>query len=471
MSSIDAAAIVQKIQSINAIKADFRQAKDRRNAFERVLRDYYEHLRISQSPPQEYIAQALPALYGALNTPELVDQQLLIDFISAIIRYVENAGLGYTFSKAFMDKAISVYCQAGFSPLELYHEKASLLRLNQLESAEREQALLEARRYAEATDNAETLLRTLLSCAVYYTEVSQYQKALQVCQECQELIEHYKELQKYKAKLLAFVGMNYTPLFKYQLAKSYLLQAKTLLDAERDKMEDVGQDDDIWVSTMETIHHYLGRIAEAEGHVQEAMRYYVEDYRYLHMFVQEPRARVAFYNLRLGELLISASLIEQARDHLRLSQEIFDAIQYSSSGRLQVSLAWAALYSKKGNYIWARDYLITARQETQSRQFLRGELWCLVKLFWLELGHFHLLRAIATFIQALGTWRHGELRRNEGFRLFGYYLLQVLSTPFKLLRRTPHTVMGAGAFNVALTACTCPLHQPASGIEERTDHK
>src|ERR1051326_8460702 len=155
MSNIDAAAIVQKIQSINAIKADFRQAKDRRNAFERVLRDYYEHFCISQPPSQEYIAQALPALYGALNTPELVDQQLLINFISAIIRFVENAGLGYTFSKAFMDKAISVYCQAGFSPIELYQEKASLLRLNQLESTEREQALLAARRYAEDTDNAE----------------------------------------------------------------------------------------------------------------------------------------------------------------------------------------------------------------------------------------------------------------------------------------------------------------------------
>ncbi len=95
----------------------------------------------------------------------------------------------------------------------------------------------------------------------------------------------------------------------------------------------------------------------------------------------------------------------------------------------------------------------------RNKHFPRGELWCLVKLFWLELGHFHLYRAIATFIQALGTWRHGELRRNEGFRLFGHYLLQVLSTPFKLLKHTPHTVMGAGTLNAALTTCICPLHQ------------
>ena len=221
---------------------------------------------------------------------------------------------------------------------------------------------------------------------------------------------------------------------------------------------------------METIHHYLGRIAEGEGYVEEAMRYYIEECRYLQMFAQEPRGRFAFYHLRLGELLISASLVEQARDHLLLSQEIFDAIQFSSSGRLQVSLAWAALYSKEGNYARARDYLLAAREETQNKHFSRGELLCLVKLFWLELGHFHLYHAIVTFIQALGTWRHGELRRSGGTRLFGHYLLQVLSTPFKLLQRTPHTVMGAGTFNASLTTCTCPLHQlPASPTFQRTE--
>src|SRR6266566_7966877 len=282
MVSIDDATIEQKIQNIGATKADFRQAKDRRNAFERVLRDYYDRMCTSQSPSQEDIAQSLHALYGALNTPELVDQQLLINFISVITRFVENAGVGYAFSKAFMDKAISVYRLAGFSPIELYQEKADLLRLNQMESAEREQALMEAKTYAEATNNAETLLKVLLSCAVYYTEVSHYQKALQVCQECEQLIQRHSHLQKYKPKLLTFFGMNYTPLFKYQPAKSYLLRAKALLDAEP-------AHNDIWVSSMDTIHHYLGRIAEGEGHMQEAMQYYVEGYRYLQMFAHEPR--------------------------------------------------------------------------------------------------------------------------------------------------------------------------------------
>ena len=298
----------------------------------------------------------------------------------------------------------------------------------------------------------------LLSCAVYYTEVSHYQKALQACQECEQLIQRHSQLQKYQPMLFTFFAMNYTPLFKYQLAKSYLLQAKVLLDALRDK-GDEAEGEDIWVSPMETTHHYLGRIAEAEGHVQEAMSYYVEAYRYLRMFAQEPRSRLGFYHLRLGEVLLSASLIEQARDHLLLSQEIFDGIQFSSSGRLQVSLAWAVLYSKEGNYARAREYILAARKEARNKHFPRGELLCMVRLFWLELGHVHLYRATAAFIQALGTWHQGELRRNEGFRLFGHYLLQVLSTPFKWFKRTPHTVMGAGTLNARLDTCICPLHQ------------
>lgn len=454
MVSIDNAALEQKIQSIQTTKADFRQAKDRRNAFERVLRDYYNRLRTSQTPSQADIAQSLHALYGALNTPELVDQQLLINFISVITRFVENAGVGYAFSKAFMDKAIHVYREAGFSPIELYEEKANLLRLDQMESVEREQALMEARRYAEASSDAETLLKVLLTCAVYYTEVSHYQKALQACQEGEQLIQRHSYLQKYQPEVLTLLAMNYTPLFRYQLAKRCLLQAKALLDTDgRD------EDHDIWVNALDTIHHYLGRIAEGEGHVQEAMRYYVEEYRYLQMFAQEPRARLAFYHLRLCELLTSSSLLEPARDHLMLSQEIFDAIQFSSSGRLQVSLAWATLYNKEGNYARAREFILDAKEEARNKHFPRGELWCLVKLFWLEFSHIHLYRAAVTFLQALLTWRHGELGRNEGYRLFGHYLVQVLSTPFKWLRRAPHTVMGAGTLNARLDACHCYLHR------------
>jgi hypothetical protein len=36
---------------------------------------------------------------------------------------------------------------------------------------------------------------------------------------------------------------------------------------------DEAENHEIWVSSMDTIYHYLGRIAEGEGHVQEAMKW------------------------------------------------------------------------------------------------------------------------------------------------------------------------------------------------------
>src|SRR5713226_8337841 len=117
MFSIEDSAIEQKIQRIGTIKAGCQQNKDRHYAIESVLRDHYEHLHSDQSPTQGYIAQSLNALHVAMNEPELVDQQLLINFISEIVRFVENVGLGFAFSKAFMDRAIAVYRQAGYSPI------------------------------------------------------------------------------------------------------------------------------------------------------------------------------------------------------------------------------------------------------------------------------------------------------------------------------------------------------------------
>jgi hypothetical protein len=75
----------------------------------------------------------------------------------------------------------------------------------------------------------------------------------------------------------------------------------------------------------------------------------------------------------LGKTAIAYEAVaryKEAHDHLLLSQEIFDTIQFSSSGRLQVSLAWAALYSKEGNCARAREFILvfwihyTALRET-----------------------------------------------------------------------------------------------------------
>lgn len=458
-------AIEHKIRGIGARKEGYRRLDDRRKAFERVVRDHYQQLHNVQSSTQEYVAQSLFVLQGALKQPGLVEQNLLIDYIAEIIRFVENVGLGLEFSKEFMDKTIDIYRRAQYPLIDLYLSKAKLLRIDRSESPEREMTFQEARTYAETTNDKEGLLKVLIDFAAYYTEVSRYDESICLCQECEKLIQEDSKLQDYAPKLMLYFGMNYTPLFNYKLARNYLIQARKLL--EQSQMHQSGRANGyIREEALVGAIHYLGRIAEAEGNVQEAMNYYVEDLTHRQTYLPEDLSGIAYAHLRIGDLLLSCSksLSVQAYDHILSSQEIFDKIQHSSAGRVQVSLSWGAVYSRKGDYKRAREYIIAAREETRKKRFYRGELLCSVKLFWLELGHFHIHRAIYTLFQAMRTWRTGELRRNKGLRLFALYFFQVVSTPLKSLSKSSHTVLGAGSLNAPLLQCICPMHR--SSIED-----
>ena len=337
---------VQDIQdTIRQTRTGYRMFPGKSRSFEMVLRDYYGKLHASQSPTRDFIEKSFTALSGALNQPGLVDQTLLINYIAEIVRFVENVGLGFEFGREFIDRAIDVYRQANSPLIDLYLAKASFLGLDRLENPEREITLLEARRYAETTNDIEGLLRVLIRLAEYYTEVSLYEKSLQACREGEALIlsDTDQRLQRYYPRVVTNFGMNYTTLFNYNLAEQYLLKAKELLEQSLKEQDEYALSR--WFLTnryMATVLHYLGRIAEAKGKLEEAMTAYVQGQGFQDLCPEEVSAN-AFYHLRLGELLIAASLLEQASDHIRISQKMFDDIQSLSSGKVQVGLAWASI--------------------------------------------------------------------------------------------------------------------------------
>ena len=75
--------MVQEIKNkISEMKAGFRQSSTRRRAFETALRDHYENLRELRSSTRSDIEKSLPILSTALNEPGLVDQSLVIAYIS-----------------------------------------------------------------------------------------------------------------------------------------------------------------------------------------------------------------------------------------------------------------------------------------------------------------------------------------------------------------------------------------------------
>jgi tetratricopeptide (TPR) repeat protein len=450
--NFDSSRIQEEIQEA---KASFRKYSS--GAFERVLSDYYKNLRNAKTSSQEFIANSLTALQGALNQPELIDQVLLIGYISELVRFVENAGFGLEFGKEFIDRAIDVYSIAGYSLIDLYLAKARFLRLDRLENPTREMALKDAEAYAQNSQIKEDLVKVLIALTEYYTDISRYDISIRICEDCENIIKDDKQLSIYYPKLMINLGINYYyHLLDYKMAENYLLKAKENL--EMSNIEEGEQISD-WSnkSNLAICLHYLGRVAEAKGNLLGAMNYYIEGEKYQQM-CPEDLSETAFFHLRLGELLTSAKLLNQARDHIQKSQEIFDKIQYESSGRIQVALAWASIYNKEGNYKRAREYMIAAREDARQKKFPRGELLCLVKLFWLDIKYFRIHRAIYTFFESMKTLYSGELERNHGLRLIGKYVLQVVLTPLKLLEHSPHTILGTATFNSSISSCTCPIH-------------
>ena len=466
METTTQAYLEQKFERIQTVKQQLQSLENRQRAFQRFLYERYTQLQQAQSSTEDYIATSFTALYSVLQQPELVERTFLVSYVSEIMRLVENAGLGFQFGKVFIDRVIEVYRKAGYSLMDLYLAKANFLRLDKIEDVEREAAFLAARHEAEQSEDRSSLVRVLMRLAEYYTEVSQYKKSLDACYECECVIESdgskEEDLHRYMPRVQTNIGMNYTSLFRYEMARRHFLQAKSLLEQDPMTLQGEQREQSIYPGkrTMATILHYLGRIAEATGNLQEAIAFYVEGDRYQQMCPRELSAS-AFYHLRLGELLTSAHLLEQARYHIRISQTMFDDIDFSSSGRVLVGLAWASIYSQEGKYTEAKRSIQLAQKEAKEKKYPRGELLCYVKLFWLELWYRHMLLAVYTLLEAMIVASRGELRRG-GLSVLKWYLSQVLLTPIKLLQHSPHSVMGAKTFHVPLTGCGCPVHREVS---------
>lgn len=440
-------------QRISRIRRGFQRANDRRVAFERVLRDHYEHLRSSETVTREYVEKSLVALHGALNQPELVEQQLLIDYIAEVVRCVGNVGLGYEFGEAFVDRAIEVYRQAEYSLTSLYLVKAHFLPFDEIEHPDRERLFLEAKHYAQEHGEQEGLARVLLEMSEYYTTTSHYQKALTACKECEHLIKANSQLQKYSSSVLANLGINYFSLLDLNHASFYLLQAYQLLTEEITAQSERG-DPHFGKRVLATVLHYLGRVAEMKGELRSALQYYVEGHRYQQMAAENPDA-IAFYHLRMGELLTSASLFDQAREHLEKSQEMINDIVIVGTARIQLRLAWAVIYNHEGDYRRARECIQGALDEARQKQTSRVELYCLLKLFRLEIRHMHLQRALYATYQIAKTLRDGELSRN------GAFLPARLLVSLKFVWRSAYLFLKDTNHKPSLQTCTCPIHQPA----------
>ncbi|MEM6318882.1 MAG: hypothetical protein AAF960_14515 [Bacteroidota bacterium] len=370
-----------------------------------------------------------------LNAPSLNE------YIIKLIPIIINSGQGILFTQ-LLEKAIQHFLQNGMNPTELFLAKVKYLGLVQLESKDRYSILMAAVPYARTTKDH---LKIAMAKAIYHTDVSNYKAAtkhFQICLKTPNLQD--KDL----AKIHNGMGINYFYMFKMERAKFHFLQAGHHLKQQMDNR------------IMAANLHYLGRLFLFKGQLKEAMNYYVEGLAYQLKCPEELEA-IAFWHIRMGELLVSQNILEAAKDHLEKSQAIIKQIKSDGAIQTVQDITTASFYQQNGQKRIAKTTLINAIAYAEQKGFSRGVLLCYVRLFWLDLTQLHLWSALKNFTKAMVTFKKGELRRNIGLPLISKYIFQLIRRSMAFLKSGVEHTLVVGASNEKILSCTCPYHEKA----------
>lgn len=415
----------------------------------RAISQYIEQLHTQPLPKtdnerKELRNRLLFNLQDSLNKIEAVDLRLLLEFAVALSPVMANLGRAREYLDT-IDKVLQVSTATGYLTSTLYLTKYTYLNMFNIESRECEIALQSA---FDTAVNDKEQIEAMIAKAHYYNNNSRYTDSIEQFQKCLEFVEGKTDFRNFEAESIIWIGANYFTLLNYPVAKDYLNKGNELAVAINDLRQE------------STALHYLGRVALGEGHTKDGMRYYLESQACLERSGPlEPHA-TAFFHLRVAQLLISSGLIHQAEDHLNLSQQFFVMEQSHGSALIQTELEWAQLEAGRGQVRQAEQRIERTIVEVRRSRYPRGELLCLVVLFWIQFKHFRWHKALYTLFRALRTWRDGEIGKGGGLRLVWKYLTSVLLYPIKRLFRQPHAVMMAGTAGERLESCMCPLHSP-----------
>jgi len=394
-------------QAINTFRKSISKSKYKKTPINATIKERLKEIENSKTVKIETLLQPLDDI---LNNPNIVFHDLLQKYISKLSDIMINNGGGHFFI-AYIDRYISYYKKLGLPTFELYLTKYNYLSLNTIESTERESILTLA---LDKITTKEEKIKALITLTQYYQDASEYEKTLETSNKVLNLIKNNSELEIYKSKILNILGMHYYYKFEFSIAKNYL-QETVRLD-KKNKSEFI------------TANHYLGRINLAEGNPAQALEYYIKTLNYQEKYFSSKIGEMAYSHLRIAELLISVNLLKYALEHLNESQKLFDLIHTYSSPKIHLYLAWSDLYIKEKKYEKAEKYLIKAINRSKDIGFPRGELLAYEKLFWLKIKKIRLISALIIFIQAMNTWKKGEMNRNGGIKLLIMYIVKLPTT-------------------------------------------
>jgi tetratricopeptide (TPR) repeat protein len=427
----------------------FRSPDTRSGSRNATIAQYIEQLRTQPLPRSDaerkiFGKRLLFTLEDSLTLREVVDARLLVEYAVTLSTVMTNLGYAEEYLKT-IDRVLQLSTTLGYLRSPLFLAKYYYLNAFTIESKECDTALQSA---LDTAANDKEQIEAMTAKAHYYNNNSHYPESIQLFQECLEFVQGKPDLQSFEAESIIWIGANYYTLLDYPTATEYLNKGNELALAIHDLRQ------------QSTALHYLGRVALGEGRTKDCMHYYLESQACLERTgPQDPHA-TAFFHLRMAQLLLSSGLTQQAEDHLALSEQSFVAEQSHGSALMQTELEWAQLEARRGQVRHAELRIEKTIVEVRRSRYARGELLCLVVLFWIQFKHLRWHRALYTFLRALRTWKDGEIGKGGGLQLFWKYLSSVLLYPIKRLLGKPHAVLMAGSAGERLESCMCPRHKP-----------
>jgi tetratricopeptide (TPR) repeat protein len=180
-----------------------------------------------------------------------------------------------------------------------------------------------------------------LLLAIFYENISEYKKMKGILSKCELLSEEIGNDEKL-AKTYVLFGHYYFYMFNFAKARNFLKKAAS-------KIEKLGlgySSEDKWIFLgLNNCWHYIGRTYFEEYDFVKAASFYVKAQNILEEnckqcgFTESPGA-IAFYHLRLAQILDACQIKGSAEYHYQQSNRLFIEQNYPS-GLAQVNLALA----------------------------------------------------------------------------------------------------------------------------------
>jgi hypothetical protein len=336
-------------------------------------------------------------LQRAVDWGATADDDGFVDFVASTVDVVVRQGVGEEFRRPdelieAMDGAAAALARRGRPTTDLHLARATYLATLSNGGPARRAAIESA---ITSAQSPEELLRARLTLARFCIDVSDYEKARQIADECEQMALSTPHGGAARIEILATRTLA-TYYVDHQRATPGFQQIIDLARAFPNSAE-------IQRIAGEA-HHFLGRTHALNREYEPALLEMVEGQRLAWRSGVQQRKSLAFFHIRMADVLLDAGSLDDARYHVEEASWLLRVVQESSAAEAQVDVLAARLHLHRGDWRWAEEVLRSAIAVMRRDHHFRGALVGMAQLVRVYAAGHHYGRAIVTAARLVALW-------------------------------------------------------------------